>query len=450
MSESTNRRPDFAARVWLVLASNQLLIVWLGLLALAGLIFLWLPQIPSSAYLQERGLERWLTATRAELGSPTDLLLALGFLRVERALWFRVILAGIAFSLLLRAIDSLTRLVGSGRRTPEPHLAQTVTLPGEPQVAVDKIKEHLVTDGTKLELHAASGRRWVATRPLAPLGPLCISLGGLLLIAGWVWTQVAGWQARDLFLTADTSATVALANITLRLEDFQVRWQDGATPQSAGGRLYLSTDHEEWSGEISLGSPRRWQGATYELTGVGPAVHVSGSSPGGRPMLFQVAARRPTAEEITLALPADDNLRSFAVPDQGIVVQVEAVAGEQSPRIHVRVYLGQAGELVNDRMMDAQAFVLIGGSQLALTMIPFAEMIATYTPGRPLGIGGTVLVVAGLLLALVYPRRDVLVAVEQNENTTAVTIGVRGASESQWLASLTQQLVEGESEAHES
>jgi hypothetical protein len=450
VSESTNRRPDFSARVWLVLASNQLLILCLGLLALAGLISLWFPQIPSSAYLEERGLERWLTGARAELGSPTDLLLVLGFLNVERALWFRVILAGTALSLLLRAIDSLTRLVGSGRWIPEPHLAQTVTLPCETQVALDRIREHLVRDSNKLELHEASGQRWVATRPLASLGPLCVSLGGLLLISGWIWTQVAGWQARDLFLTADTPATVVIANATLRLEDFEVRWQDGATAQSARGRLYLSKDHEERSGEISVGSPWRWKGATYELTSVGPAVHVSGSSPGGGPMLFQVAARRPTVEEITLPLPADDNLRSFAAPEQGIVVQVEAVTGEQNPRIHVRIYLGQAGELVEDRMMDAQAFVLIGGSQLSLTMIPFAEIAVTYTPGRPLAIGGTVLVVTGLLLALVYPRRDVLVAVEQNENATTVTIGVRGASESQWLATLAQQLVEGESEANES
>jgi hypothetical protein len=450
VSESTGRRPDLWARVWLLLVSNRLLIIWLGLLALSGLVALWFPQIPRSTYLQERGLERWLTAARAELGSPTDLLLALGLLSVERSAWFRIILAGTAFSLLLRSVDCLTRLVRPGRWIPDPHLAQTVTLPGQPHGALEAIKEHLIRNSDKLRSWEGPGQRLVATQPLAPLGPLCLSLGGLLLIAGWVWTQVQGWQASDLFVTVNTPATVMVADATLRLEDFEVQWQDGIHAYSAYGRLRVSNHQQESSGGISLESPWRWRGTTYELTNVGPAVHVSGNSPGGMPMLFQVAARRPPVDQITLALPADDNVRSFAAPEQGIVVQVEAVTGERSPRIHVRIYLGQAGELIEDRMMDAQAFVLIGGSQLALTMIPFAEITATYTPGRPLAISGAILVIAGAILALVYPRRDVQVMVEHQAEITYVTIGVSGAGRTRYLATLAQVLVKGESEGNES
>jgi hypothetical protein len=444
VSERTDRGPDRWVRAWLALTSNWLLIVWLGLLAFAGLVALWFPQVPRSAYTAERGLESWLTGTRAELGSPTDLFLVLGFLSVERSVWFRVILAGTGLSLILRAIDSLTTLLRPGRRLADRFLAQTLVLPVEMPAALGKIEAHLRREFELDVEHDAEGHRVAASRPLAPLGPLLVSLGGLLLIGGWTWTQAAGWQASNVFVTDRIPAAVTPADGTLTLEDFEVEWQDGATVGQAHGRLHFANARQDESGEISLDSPWRWQSMTYDLTSVGPAVHVTGAGPGGRPLLLQVAASRPAAEQITLALPADDNLRSFAAPEEGIVVQVEAVTGERSPAIHLRVYLGQAGELVEDRVTDAQAFVLIGGTRLSLTVIPFAHITASYTPGRPLGISGFVLVVAGAILALAYPRHDVKVVAESGEDTTVLTVAVRGAKESEWLATLSQQFVSEE------
>jgi hypothetical protein len=447
VSERTHRGPDLWARAWLVLTSNWLLIVWLGLLAFAGLVALWFPQVPRSAYTEERGLESWLTGARAELGSPTDALLALGFLRVERSAWFRAILAGLGLSLALRAVDSLTRLVWPGRPTAAPLLARTVVLPIEAAAALTRVRTHLQSElGVSAEEEDSHGL--VATRRLAPLGPLLIYLGGLLLVGGWIWTQVTGWQASDLFVTDRIPAGVTAVDGTLALEDFEVAWRDSTTAEQARGRLHFANGQGERLGEISLDSPWRWQNTTYDLTNVGPAVYVTGTGPNGDPLQLQVAASRAPAEQITLALPADDNLRSFAAPEQGIVVQVEAVTGQHSPEIHLRVYLGQAGELVEDRVTDAHASVVIDGSQLSLTMIPFAQITASYTPGRPLGIAGIVLVATGAILALLYPRQDVQVVAESEENRTVVTLAVSGRRESQRLSTLSEELVgqEGDNE----
>jgi hypothetical protein len=440
VSERADRGVDLWTRVWLVLASDRVVLIWLGLLLLCALIALAFPQVPRSAYTQERGLESWLTGVRAELGSPTDVLLALGFLRVERAPWFRAILGGIGVSLVLRAVDSLARLVVPGRPGAAPLLAQTVVLPVDLPGSLTRIGTYL---RGKSEVTTMDEERYrlTATQPLAPLGSLLVSLGGLLLIGGWIWTQTAGWQASDLFVTDRIPAAVAEADGTLTLEDFEVEWRDGVTAEHARGRLHFASDQEDHSGEISLNAPWRWKGTTYDLTSVGPAVHVTGRGPGGKPLLLQVAASRPAAEEITLALPAGDNLRSFAAPEEGIVVQVEAATGERSPEIHLRVYLGQAGELVEDRVTDAQAFVLIGGSRLSLTMIPFAQITATYAPGRPVGIGGVVLIVTGAILALVYPGREIEVVAESKENRTVLTVAVSGRRKAQWLAALSEQLV---------
>jgi hypothetical protein len=439
VSERADRGTDFWARAWLALTSNWLLVVWVGLLAFSGVIALWFPQVPRSAYTQERGLERWLTGIRPELGSPTDVLLAVGLLSVERSVWFRVIVAGIGFSLILRTIDSLTLFARPGGRPPEHFLAQTLFLPMEIPAALATVKTY-VRDGLEINSEDEEGYRLSACRPLAPLGPLLVGVGGLILIGGWIWTQIGGWQASDLFVTDRIPATLTEAGGTLTLEDLEVAWQDSSTVEQAHGRLRFADDREERSGEIGLDSPWRWRSTTYDLTNVGPAVHVTGTGPGGRPLQLQVAASRPAAEQITLALPADDNLRSFAAPEQGIVVQVEAVTGQPSPAIHLRVYLGQAGQLVEDRVTDARAFILIDGTRLSLSVIPFAQITASHTPGRPLAVSGIVLIVTGALLALAYPRQELRVEAETEEDGTRLTLAVSGGNESQWLAIVTQHL----------
>ena len=432
------------AKAWQVLVSDRLLILWLGFLALAGLLVLWFPQAPRSAYLQESGVERWLTGVRPQLGAPASTLMALGVLTVAQAGWFRVILAGIGLTLLLRTFDALHQL-GNPTAPFRPAVSHSLTIKSEPPAALDVVQAMLDRRFRRNQQRypdAEPHPRLVAFRPLAPVRTLCVTVGGLVVMAGWLWTQAAGWELANLRLTEDSPVTVALTEQTLRLEAFQVDWGDEEAPVSALARLALWDDELAANGEVDLNEGWRWQGVSYRLTAVGPAITVSGEGADEQPLMLQTAAHRPPVREVTLLLPPEDGPRSFAAPDEGIVIQVEAEPLITSPRIGLRAYQGREGELVEDQTINEAATVALNGARFFFDIVPYAEITASHTPGQALMIAGGVILLTGILLTLAgagRPGRLEVIAAGR-DGVTELTLNAPDHTGSAWMRNLARQL----------
>ena len=355
-----DRRTEPWAKSWGLLTSNSLLFAWLGLLILIGGVTFILPQAPRGLHLQSSAFESWLTSIRPQLGRSTDLLITLGLLTVERAPWFRIILAGVVFTLLVRGYAAVLQIV----RSPTPDNSSIL------------------------------GRFLFSATPCCSL---CLSLGGLLATGGWLWTATSGWELNNIQLVEDL-APLDAGDQTLQLGQFDVIWGDEDSPPQVTGRLLLSDGKQTSEFDIRWKGSCRWQGVSYSLENLGPAISVSGKNTDGAPLQLQTAANRPPVEELTIPLPTDNGLRSFAAPEQGIVVQAEAIPADAPPQVQLRVYQGQAGELVVDQVIDDQAYFVLDGSQLALFLIPFAEFSASYSPGNTLIVVGLILLAIGGLI----------------------------------------------------
>jgi len=431
-------RPDPWAKVWQAMSSDRLLFFLLGLLALSVLIALWFPQAPRSVYQQDGGVESWLTTARPKLGRPADTLLALGFLTVARATWFRLILAGVGLTLLLRAFDAAQRL----RRFPttiRPAITHKLMVSAEPPAALEAVGACLGPD-LRYQIEDEPRRRLVAYRPRASLGPLCVALGGLIMLAGWLWGEAAGWELARLRLTEETPAAISPTGQTLHLETLNVQWGEEERATSASGRLALWNDDLIAAGEVDLDTDWRWHGVTYRLTAVGPAVRVQGEGAEGAPLLLQTAAHRPPAEEVTLLLAAEDGPRSFAAPEEGIVAQVEALPAGEAPGVRLRAYQGRAGELVEDRTINGEASFELDGSHFSLSVIPYAEVTASYIPGRWLVVAGISLALVGVLVSLGYRPRQLEAVATAGEGGAELVLSAARPSDSTWLEALANQL----------
>ena len=440
MINKGDSRPDPWTQVWQALTSNRLLALWLGLLGLAALVTLWFPQAPRSVYHQNGGLESWLAAVGSELGSPADTLLALGLLTVANSAWFRLLLVGLGLLLLLRVFDAAQGLIHFPNQF-EPSISQKLQLPAQAPAALEAVEVAIRTElerGIKFRREDEPQQRLVAHRPLASLGPLCAALGGLIVLAGWLWTHSAGWELARLRLAEEMSITVPTNGQVLHMDALQVQWGNNGAPTAALGKLTLWTDAPVASGEVSLAKKWRWRGVTYRLTGVGPAVQVKGRNASGEPLSLQTAAHRPPAQEVTLLLPAEEGPRSFAAPDEGIVIQAEAVTPE--PQVRLRVYQGRAGELVEDRTISKRASFELDGARFNMSVTPFAEINASYTPGRPLVIAGIVLAGLGIALAFGFPPRQLQVIVGADKGGSEVIFHAARPNDLAWLTAVIEQL----------
>lgn len=444
MIERADSRPDRWARIWGALASDGLLLIWLGLLALAATAALIIPQAPRSAYQQVGGVEDWLTSVRPALGRPADTLVALGLLTVTHSTWLRLIVGGAAITLALRMFDALQHLRGRFAAF-VPRVSHRVTIPLGSTNAMDETSGLLDRTMTQ-RIEEVPQKHLLAQRPLGYLGSLLLSAAGLVAIAGWAWTQIGGWELSELRLTEDIAAAVQPTSRVLELESLEVQWGDVETPATAVGRLSFGDGDDSEDITVGLHKSQSRGGVTFDFSAVGPAVRISGERSDGSALKLQTAASQPPTEHLTLPLPPDGGSRSLAAPEEGVVVQLESEWAAGPPRIRVRIYQGREGELVEDLVVSDQASIDVNDAFFMLDVIPFAEFTVSRSPGAVLVIVGPVLALLGLVIMILYPAHQLhVVAADLGEQTTLV-LGVSSRRSSRWLKSLVDRLEADHSE----
>lgn len=397
---------DLWTRLWRVAASDRLAILWVVLIGLSLALMALLPQMPGAALEDQAELARWLVTVRAQLGAATEALLNLGLLSIRQAPWFRLILAGAAFSLLIR-LYTYVEALQQGREPPSaqvpdsffgdphPHRSERVAL--APEQAIQALIARLKQRGYRVRTEAGGAAHYlVADRPLAPLGPILAHLGLALVLLGAAWNAVAGWEQAEIPLPPGQVISAGRGpTMELRLED--------VSPQGQAQITMLASGRPVAQGSLAVGMTWWAGGLGVRLVRQGPAVHFSASDAQGAAVMLLAAPGATPVPTLTLLVTPDRPEVSAFVPAQALALQAE---GRGVSTVQLRALRGTAGELIAEEEISGQKTLTIEEVRYQINVTPYVSVALIYLPGRPILMGGGLLTALGVLAWGLYrPRR---------------------------------------------
>ncbi len=397
---------DFWTRLWRFAASARLAVLWIALIGLSLGLMALLPQMPGAALEDQAELARWLVTVRSQLGAATETLLNLGLLAIRQAPWFRLILAGAAFSLLIRLYTYVEALQQGreppGAQTPDsffadPHPHRSGRVASAPEQAIQALAARLKQRGYRVRTEAGGAAHYlVADRPLAPLGPLLAHLGLVLLLLGAAWNAVAAWEQAEIPLPPGEVISAGRGpTIELRLEDVSPQGQAQITLLASGGPVAQRT--------LAPGMTWWVGGLGVRLVRQGPAVHFSASDAQGASVMLLAAPGATPVPALTLLVTPDRPEVSAFVPAQALALQAE---GRGAAAIRLRALRGTAGEPVAEEEITGEKTLTIDEVRYQVNVTPYVSVALIYLPGRLILIGGGLLTALGLLAWGLYrPRR---------------------------------------------
>lgn len=402
-------RGDTWARLWRFAASDRLALLWLALIGLSLLLMAALPQAPAAALDNPAEFTRWLATVRPRFGSATALLLNLGLLNVSHTPWFRLILAGAAFSLLVRlynAVEALrqaralpnVRAPDSFFADPQPNRIEQVV--SAPPAAIEALAAQLRQRGYRVRTEAGAAAHYLAAdRPLAPLGPALAHVGLLVVLLGAAWNAVSGWEQAGITLPPGETVTAGRGSTyALRLEG-ALSQEDSAAAQIA----MLANGAPVAQRSLTPGATWWFGGTGVRLTSRGPAVQLSGSDDSGAPVMLLAAPGATPAPTLTLLVTADRPDPSAFAPAQALALQAEA---RGASTVRLRALRGTAGELVAEDVITGQGALTVDEVRYQVSVAPYVTVDLIYLPGRLVLLAGGALAALGLLAWAVYrPRR---------------------------------------------
>lgn len=400
---------------------------------------LWYPQAPRNIYLTDSSLSSWLDIIRPEIGSSAGNLLDLGLLTISRTIWFRILLAGTALTLLVRLADAVQATFGF------PELGdytKTGTAADDAESLLQITKSWLGKNYRINKCENEEGKEigLEAIRPLGSIGSLCIAIGGLVFLAGWIWSDIGGWAYPGIRLTNNMTVGSPDGKTSLTWVSSSEDWAELQNSTQVDGNIHAIQGDISSSGELGSTRGWHWRGVDYRLDSIGPAVHAEGQDSNGNPLALQTTAGQSPSDELTLSLSMIDDLKSFASLDKGIVIQLGLEQVDGKPQVRVRAYQGQEGELITNQLIDQSITLEINNSVFMLSVIPYAQITAIYSPGKPLMIIGLVIALAGVILSVTYrPRHMRLTVIDQHE-LLQVTLQTSQVKDAAWLDSLADYL----------
>jgi cytochrome c biogenesis protein ResB len=251
----TVRELDPLRTLWRLFTSVRWALILLAFLALAGLLGVLLPQIPSTIRGDSAAVADWLDVQRGKYGVFTDPFHRLGFFDVFHARWFAAGLGLLVVSVTVctanRFFPIWRTIRQPQRRVPETffqrahHRAEFAT-PAEPLALEGALRRHRYRveryqDGQTTYLFA-DRYSW------AQLGTFVSHLALILFIAGVLVSKFTGFS-QDLFVGEGTTAPVfAVSNpnqMQVRVEDTVARFDPQGQPLDYRSELVIYQGGEE-------------------------------------------------------------------------------------------------------------------------------------------------------------------------------------------------------------
>ncbi len=437
-------------RLYRFAASDRVLAVVLGLAALALLLGVLLPQAPPAT--EQQNAERWLAETASRYGSLGDALQAAGLFDLRHSPWLQVLLAVLAFCLLLRlglAVgDAWRRLrrpdpaaaAGEARNWP---LHADVTLENDDQAAAAELAEDLHSEGWRVARTAdGAAAHLVAERSAAGVlaGPL-FYLGLLTALAGLWLGQQAGWREAGVVLAPGQPVRLSQDD-TLVLST-----QPAPAGEVADAFLVQRDGQPAEETDFSLLGAVRAAGVSIRRTGVGQALTVSARDGAGGAVLLQPVDRSgPPQSSLTLIFDQPRAEQLFLAPGSELVFSVVAFPalperGFSGPTFLVQAFpAGQQAPIANQFIQNG-ADLAIGDTIYTLAAGSFVTVEVSRNPGWPAALAGAVLVLGATLLALWRPAGRLSLTIRRQRHGAQVDARLHASpfwrQAPQWLTAWT-------------
>ena len=401
-----------------------------------------LPQIPARLRSDPIGYQESLSTIQVQFKNWTPLLEAIGAFHIEDTLWFRLLLASLAFILLVSLADQVRDLLTLPPVCQPPEFYRSAdttsvsrSLPQD-QV-VEAVQEQLKSDLGRVRRVTQKDQIYLygERASWARAGAVATYLGLLFLVAGLAANARWGWQQANVHVPPNEPVStgpggdhhIQLVNIrTEPTETLEIQ-VNGSRPLSIrwGARGRRGSYRYEW---VSKG---------------GPFVQVHAQGADGEALTLYNYEPRPTpAKTLQFAFapqaPQHEADRLFIVADTKVVGRLAWLNKNAANGEKPRFYLWTFGEDRRTPLAD-QEFVAaepagsqdtlvaqIGDVTYVLDVTRYVIVQVAYQPGFWALWTGGALLVAGVLASLV-PRQQTWALVAPDQDGYEVRIRSRRA-----------------------
>jgi hypothetical protein len=427
--------------IWSRCSAKSTLLLFLIPIALALAASHVLPQIPAHLRSDPIGYQERLSAIQVQFRNWTPFLEAIGAFYIEDTLWFRFLLAVLAFMLLIAfgsEVSDLLALQPIGQPDEFYRSAGAISMSGSlsRDQAVEAVEQTLKTYARHLRRETHKDRVYLygGRAGWTRAGMAVVYLGLLFLVGGLAANGQWGWQQPDVQVPPnELILTGPEGNHPVRLVDVKTDPIETLEIEVDGSqRLSLKWDAFGRRGGF------RYQWASKG----GPFVQVRAQRTNGRGLVLYNYEPGPTPEEtlrfaFSPQAPQQEADRLFIVSEDKVVGRLAWLNKDGGNGDRPRFYLWTFGEdgrtplgeqefaqpehEASGNMLTAQ----IGDVTYTLEVTRYVVLDVAYQPGWwALGIG-VILLVAGLSIVLI-PRRQTWALVVHQGNGAEVRLRDQG------------------------
>jgi cytochrome c biogenesis protein ResB len=424
--------------VWQWCSTKAALLLFLIPLVVALAASYLLPQVPAHLAPNSTGYQEWLSTIQVDFRNWTPYLEAVGAFQIQDTLWFRLLMAALAFILLVSLGVQVSALLRAPpTRQPSAFYAATgatsFSSTSSREQVIEQVEQvmHVLTRHVRREddgetTYLNGGRRmWAAAGTTVAYLGLLVALAGLAINGRW------GWRQSGIQVPPDEPVSVGPQGAhKIRLLDMR--------PVPAEADLQVGTNQRV---SLQSGAPARLGGFSYQWTGDGGLwVQVRALRDSGETLTLYDYAVRPRPVEskrffFPSAASSEEADRLFIVSEDKVVGQIRwlnsnAMTDGEKPHLYLWILSEDGHTLVGEQELgggtgiaaqDETFKVTIGDVTYVLDVSRYIIVDVAYLPGLwILGTGG-ILLVLGLLASLI-PRQRIWALVAPHQASTEVTL----------------------------
>jgi cytochrome c biogenesis protein ResB len=386
---------DFWRSLWQFLTSDAVMIALCFIVAVGAIAALALPQSPAAGTADPVAYSRWEADAKLREGALFEPLFALGLSSVAQTAWWRIALVALATVTALRLTDRVSRLVAA--RT----LAHAGAVRDEPRIRV--MLDAPPLDGMAMALRqqryrVAQPGEDVLTADRSPWAEalsIVMHAGLLIVIAGLLMNVLLGWEAINRAVVAGVPTLIHPEHeVTLAGDG-----DDGATMQ-------LVVQPADAQMTLAPGQVASVNGIAIALRQITPGYRLSATTADNQPVLIRASNFVSPTTEVLLTFSEGEPERYVAVPDAGVALALSPGASLDQPGA-VRVIAISSGSVITETAIAPQ--LTVDGTTFQFTPARGAVIDARSSPGDPLVWTGLGLGLIGLIGALAWPMRRIVV-----------------------------------------
>ncbi len=406
--------------LWQLLTSMKFGVVVILALAALGVVGTMVMQAPAGIASDAAAKADWLDQVRPRYGGWTGILDQLQVFSIFESIWFRTLAALLTASLIA---CSAHRLPGLWKSATRPHVkigeAFFTHAPQHEFMAVrgtaDEIRERVTVvlrrhhyrvvgeDDGILHLYADKFR-W------GPFGTVIGHISLVVILAGAIIGSMFGYRDSNFVVAEGSTVPVASGDgIAVKLVQFQDAYYTttGAPADYASDLVIYQAGSEVARQTVRVNEPLRYGGLSFYQSFYGPAAAMRVSDAKGTEVF---------AGGVPLAWSDGTSGRrvgSFVIPGADLTVWIIGTAGTGDTvvapgQMRVEVYKGSEGTAVASETIDQRKSVALAGYTFAFDReMQYTGLSVARDPGTPLIWLGSLLMIAGFVLVLMFPHQRV-------------------------------------------